>query len=383
MKKSNLSPLFNTYWHAVDLPCPSSLSYQWNYGSLLITCLTVQILTGVFLASYYSNSATAAFDRVDIIIRDVWLGVWFRAIHANGATFFFAFMFFHIGRGIFFTSYTQLLVWIAGLLTYLITIAAAFFGYVLPWGQISYWGAIVITGLISAIPVYGVEALHWFWGAIRLRSLTLTRFFAFHFLFPFITFGIIVVHLIFLHEKGRSNPLGLKLHLDKIPFHPFFTSKDLLGVLWYFMLLLSISFLNPWIFGDAVNFNLANPLITPPHIQPEWYFLYAYAVLRSIPRKLGGVVGLVIAIAILFMIPLLPQGLIQTLKFYGPVKSLFWLLVAVVITLTWLGSCPVLPPFPNIGKAFSLIYFSIPVLIRITSLFWDMLLINKVFIIKA
>ena len=257
----------------VELPSPSNINSLWNFGSLLGLCLIVQIVSGIFLAMHYSGDIQLAFYSVNHISRDVNFGWLLRIIHANGARFFFICLFIHIGRGLYYGSYFFIHTWIVGVVILLLVIATAFLGYVLPWGQISFWGATVITNLFSAIPYIGGDLVIWIWGGFAVDNATLTRFFSLHFLLPFIIAGIRIVHLLFLHQTGRNNPLGINRNFDKILFHPYFSSKDLFGFVIMLTLLITICFFFPWILGDPENFIPANPLVTPVHIQPEWYFL--------------------------------------------------------------------------------------------------------------
>lgn len=287
----------------IDLPSPSNISTWWNYGSLLGLCLTIQLISGIFLAIHFSPHIDLAFNRVIHICRDVNYGWLLRTTHANGASIFFICLYLHVGRGIYYRSYNLIQTWIIGVIILLTIIATAFLGYVLPWGQISFWGATVITNLVSAIPYLGKTIVQWLWGGFAVDNATLTRFFTLHFILPFIATALIIIHLIFLHQTGSNNPLGTNRNIDKIPFHPYYSIKDTLGILLIITLLLSIILIEPYILSDPDNFTPANPLVTPTHIQPEWYFLFAYAILRSIPNKLGGVIALLISIIILIIIP--------------------------------------------------------------------------------
>lgn len=257
------------------------------------------------LAVHYRNSVAEAFSRVIHICRDVNYGWILRTLHANGASFFFICLYAHVGRGIYYGSYRFLHTWSIGVTILLLTMITAFLGYVLPWGQISFWGATVITNLLSAVPYVGQTIVLWLWGGYAVGSPSLVRFFTLHFAVPFITAAIVVVHIIYLHQTGSNNPLGLKSDLVKVPFHPFFTFKDIVGFLTLLAILSVLVLLDPYLLGDPENFNPADPLKTPPHIQPEWYYLFAYAILRSIPNKLGGVVALVASVALLYTLPVL------------------------------------------------------------------------------
>lgn len=341
----------------VDLPRPSSISTIWNFGSLLGLCLTTQIVTGLFLAIHYSCDISIAFDRVAHIGRDVNFGWALRIIHANGARFFFICLYLHIGRGIYYGSYIFELVWMVGVTILLIVMATAFLGYVLPWGQISFWGATVITNLFSAIPYLGRDIVYWLWGGFAVDNATLTRFFALHFLLPFIIAGLSIVHLLFLHVTGSRNPLGLNRNIDKSPFHPYFSYKDILGINIIFFIYMYICLQAPWLLGDPENFIPANPLVTPVHIQPEWYFLFAYAILRSIPNKLGGVVALALAVIVLYIMPFYGNSKFKSLSFYPLGKIIFWSLIIIVILLTWIGARPVEEPYVITGQILTILYF--------------------------
>nr|BAN04913.1 cytochrome b [Cynops pyrrhogaster] len=341
----------------VDLPTPSNISYWWNFGSLLGICLITQIITGLFLAMHYTADTQSAFSSVAHICRDVNHGWLMRNIHANGASFFFICIYLHIGRGLYYGSYMFKETWNIGVVLLLLVMATAFVGYVLPWGQMSFWGASVITNLLSAIPYVGGSLVEWVWGGFSVDKATLTRFFAFHFLLPFLIAGVSMIHLLFLHETGSNNPTGIPSNQDKISFHPYFSYKDLLGFMLALLILVLISLIVPNLLVDPENFIPANPLMAPPHIKPEWYFLFAYAILRSIPNKLGGVVALLMSILILMFIPMLHTSKQRSLMFRSTSQTLFWLLVANTLILTWIGGMPVESPFTEIGQIASILYF--------------------------
>nr|QZK25961.1 cytochrome b [Dendrohyrax dorsalis]QZK26038.1 cytochrome b [Dendrohyrax dorsalis] len=343
----------------IDLPTPPNISTWWNFGSLLGACLIIQILTGLFLAMHYTSDTTTAFASVSHICRDVNYGWMIRYLHANGASMFFVCLYAHIGRGIYYGSYLYSETWNIGILLLLATMATAFMGYVLPWGQMSFWGATVITNLLSALPYIGTNLVEWIWGGFSVDKATLTRFFAFHFIMPFIIVALAMVHLLFLHETGSNNPLGLISNADKIPFHPYYTMKDLAGLALLILTLLTLTLFFPDMLGDPDNYTPANPLNTPPHIKPEWYFLFAYAILRSIPNKLGGVIALISSILILILLPLLHTSKQRSLMFRPISQFLFWLLVADLITLTWVGGQPVEHPYTTISQMASVLYFTI------------------------
>nr|AML26020.1 cytochrome b [Staphylinidae sp. BMNH 1274245] len=358
----------------IDLPSPSNISTWWNFGSLLGLCLMIQIITGIFLAMHYTANIYMAFNSVTHICRDVNYGWLMRTLHANGASFFFICLYSHIGRGIYYGSYNFIMTWTIGVLILFLVMATAFLGYVLPWGQMSFWGATVITNLLSAIPYMGIEIVQWLWGGFAVDNATLTRFFTLHFLLPFIISALVMIHLLFLHQTGSNNPLGMNSNIDKIPFHPYFSYKDLLGFMIMIMILVLLTLINPYLLGDPDNFTPANPLVTPVHIQPEWYFLFAYAILRSIPNKLGGVIALVMSIAILFIMPFTNKKKMQSLSFYPINKFLFWILLIMLILLTWIGARPVEDPYILIGQILTITYFSYFIMNPIILKYWDKLI---------
>nr|YP_010610638.1 cytochrome b [Cirroctopus glacialis]WAP91393.1 cytochrome b [Cirroctopus glacialis] len=341
----------------VDLPSPLNLNMWWNFGSLLGLCLLVQIFSGLFLAMHYTSSVEMAFDSVIHIMRDVNYGWMLRFVHTNGASFFFICLYMHMGRGVYYALYMQIYTWNVGVMLYILVMMTAFVGYVLPWGQMSFWGATVITNLLSVIPYVGEVLVNWIWGGFSVDGATLNRFFCFHFLFPFVTIVLVMLHFLFLHEKGSSNPLGMNSNLEKIPFHPYYSHKDLLGVLMMMFMLMLLVMEWPNLLGDAENYIPANPLLTPEHIKPEWYFLFAYAILRSVPSKMGGVVSLVMSLLILFFCPLLHVYKSVSMSFNVFSQMIFWNLVMSFIMLTWIGGCPVEYPYEFVGRVFSVMYF--------------------------
>nr|AMP43779.1 cytochrome b [Rhagio sp. KW-2016] len=368
-------PLFKMANNAlVDLPAPINISILWNFGSLLGICLIIQIATGLFLAMHYTADISMAFDSVTHICRDVNYGWLLRTLHANGASFFFICLYLHVGRGMYYNSYLFTPTWMVGVLLLFLVMGTAFMGYVLPWGQMSFWGATVITNLLSAIPYLGPDLVQWIWGGFAVDNATLTRFFTFHFILPFIVLAMVMIHLLFLHQTGSNNPLGMNSNIDKIPFHPYFTFKDIVGFIIMIMMLTLLTLINPYLLGDPDNFIPANPLVTPVHIQPEWYFLFAYAILRSIPNKLGGVIALVMSIAILFIMPFYHLSKFQGTSFYPINQVLFWYMVVIVILLTWIGARPVEDPYVITGQILTVLYFLYYIINPLICKWWDNLL---------
>nr|YP_010481366.1 cytochrome b [Varanus rudicollis]BDP99529.1 cytochrome b [Varanus rudicollis] len=358
MTQHKTDQMMTTLNHAlINLPTPSNITLWWNFGALLGMCLGIQITTGLFLAMHYTTDISMAFSSVSHICRDVQYGWLLRNLHANGASLFFFCIYIHIGRGLYHGSYLLKKTWFAGTSLLLLLMATAFMGYILPWGQMSFWGATVITNLLSTIPYIGTTLVEWIWGGFSVDNATLTRFFSMHFLLPFIIAATTFLHIMLLHETGSNNPTGLSTNPDKIPFHPYHTLKDLLqgGILMLFLLYLAT--FTPNILGDPENFLPANPFTTPTHIKPEWYFLFAYAILRSIPNKLGGVMALLASILILLLIPFLHQSKQQTMNFRPLSQLLFWMIITNIFILTWIGGQPVEDPFILIGRISSTIYF--------------------------
>nr|YP_010463290.1 cytochrome b [Macropes dentipes]UUJ37814.1 cytochrome b [Macropes dentipes] len=341
----------------IDLPSPSSISLWWNFGSLLGMCLMIQIITGIFLAMHYTANIEMAFNSVVHICRDVNNGWLMRNTHANGASLFFICLYLHVGRGIYYSSYKLFMTWSVGVILLFLVMGTAFLGYVLPWGQMSLWGATVITNLLSALPYLGNNLVKWLWGGFSVDNATLTRFFTLHFLLPFIIAMMVMIHLLFLHQTGSNNPLGVNSNYDKIPFHPYFSIKDIMGMILTIYLFSMLILLEPRILGDPENFIPANPLVTPVHIQPEWYFLFAYAILRSIPNKLGGVMAMVLSIAIIVILPITNKNKFQSMMFYPINKLMFWTFITIMILLTWIGARPAEEPFIITGQILTVMYF--------------------------
>nr|YP_009988793.1 cytochrome b [Chionoecetes japonicus x Chionoecetes opilio]YP_009988806.1 cytochrome b [Chionoecetes japonicus]QNM40280.1 cytochrome b [Chionoecetes japonicus x Chionoecetes opilio]QNM40293.1 cytochrome b [Chionoecetes japonicus] len=373
MRKSH--PLFKIVNGAlIDMPLPTNISLFWNFGSLLGLCLIIQISTGLFLSMHYTAHIDLAFSSIAHICRDVNYGWLLRTMHANGASFFFICLYLHIGRGIFYGSYIIFHAWMVGVIILFMTMATAFLGYVLPWGQMSFWGATVITNLFSAIPYIGTDLVQWIWGGFSVDNATLTRFFTFHFVLPFLIAAASMIHILFLHQAGANNPLGISSQLDKVPFHPYFTFKDIVGFIVMISFLLLLSLMNPYMLGDPDNFIPANPLVTPAHIQPEWYFLFAYAILRSIPNKLGGVIALVASVAILMILPFTHASKFRSLTFYPLNQVMFWLLISILILLTWIGARPVEDPYVMLGQILTVLYFLYFIMNPLMLILWDKML---------
>lgn len=346
----------------ISIIAPKNISSMWTFGSLTGLCLITQIITGVFLAIFFTADTSLAFDSATRIRRDVNIGWLIRNTHANGASIFFICIYIHVGRGLYYKSFKCVEAWIIGVTILFLTILTAFLGYVLPWGQISYWAATVITNLVSAVPYIGRRIVLWIWGGFSVSNATLTRFYAFHFLFPIIIAILRLIHILFLHEAGGNNPLGMRTNIERIKFHPYFSVKDIVGIFSIWLILGFVVLFTPSILIDPENFIPANPLVTPTHIQPEWYFLPMYAILRSIPRKLGGVIALVISIAILYFIPLFTNTMVSRFKLSSQI--LFWILIATFIVLIYIGAKPVEAPFEVVGQLFTVFYFSLYMLIK-------------------
>lgn len=355
--KKKLPVLRSIYASTIGLPTPINLNYLYNFGSLLGLCLGIQLLTGIFLTMHYTCSVAEAFNSVQHILRDVNKGFLLKYAHANGASAFFVCVYVHIARGLYYGSYLNKNTWVVGVILLFVMMGTAFIGYVLPWGQMSFWGATVITNFITAIPYIGQTVVEWIWGGYSVGEPTLNRFLSFHYLFPFILSALVLVHLIFLHEQGSSTPLGLSGKYDLIPFHPYYVVKDLLGFFFFSLCFTLIIFFFPYYFGDPENCIKANPLVTPVHIMPEWYFLFAYTILRTIPNKLGGVLMLVFSILVLLIMPLLHKSYLKSNAFKPLSQIWFWILISLFITLTILGSKPVEMPFIPLCIFTSTAYF--------------------------
>jgi len=345
--------------HIIDYPSPINLSYAWSFGALAGICLGIQILTGVFLAMHYTPHIDLAFSSVEHIMRDVNNGWLIRYMHANGASMFFIVVYCHIFRGLFYGSYMtpREHLWCSGVVIFLLMMATAFMGYVLPWGQMSFWGATVITNLFSAIPLVGPSIVDWLWGGFCVDNATLNRFFSLHFVLPFVIAGLVIVHLALLHRDGSNNPLGISSSTDKISFYPYFYVKDLFSFMLFLFFFSLILFYSPNTLGHPDNYIMANPMSTPAHIVPEWYFLPFYAILRSIPDKLGGVVAMGGAIVILLFIPFINTSPVRSSTFRPIYRQLFWFLFADFLLLGWIGQEVVEDPYILIGQLGTFFYF--------------------------
>nr|UOU20226.1 cytochrome b [Glycera sp. i ZZ-2021] len=359
----------------VDLPAPPNLSIWWNFGSMLGLCLVIQVITGLFLAMHYTPHVEMAFSSVAHISRDVNYGWMLRNMHANGSSWFFICLYLHVGRGLYYGSFVMLETWNIGVVILILVMASAFMGYVLPWGQMSFWGATVITNLFSAIPYIGQALVEWLWGGFAVDNATLNRFFALHFLFPFMIMGAAMLHLLFLHQTGSNNPLGINSNYSKIPFHIYYTTKDITGFLIMLLTLMMIVMFTPNLLGDPENFIPANPLVTPIHIMPEWYFLWAYAILRSIPNKLGGVIAMFAAILILFILPFINHPNMKGMMFYPLNQILYWGMVSNAVLLTWIGGRPVELPYEWLGQIFTALYFMFYLINPLATKLWEKLYI--------
>nr|UZT67470.1 cytochrome b [Pujadella villari] len=358
----------------VYFPAPININMMWNFGSILGVFLMLQIVTGLFLSMHYTPHVMEAFNSIVVIMHDVNYGWCMRLMHMNGASFFFFFLFLHIGRGLYFGSYMFKYTWLSGGVIFILSMAVAFLGYVLPWGQMSFWGVTVITNLVSAFPYVGSDVVFWLWGGFSINNATLNRFYTFHFILPFFVLLMVFIHLMFLHITGSNNPVGVSSNLYKIPFHIYFTIKDIEVLLVIISSFMMMCFLGPYILGDPENFIMANSMLTPIHIQPEWYFLFAYAILRAIPNKLGGVIALLLSVMIILIMPFYNYNLMQSMGFYPLNQYVYWVYINVMLLLTWVGMQPIDYPFVLISQILSLIYFMYYILMPLFFKYWDEIL---------
>jgi ubiquinol-cytochrome c reductase cytochrome b subunit len=357
LKSQSLLSLVNSY--VVDSPQPANLSYMWNFGSLLALCLGIQIVTGVLLAMHYTPNVDLAFISVEHIMRDVNYGWMIRYIHANVASFFFIFVYLHIARGLYYGSYKspRVLHWSIGVIILVLMMGIAFLGYVLPYGQMSLWGATVITNMLSAVPWIGQDFVQFIWGGFSVNNATLNRFFSLHFLLPFLLSALALVHMMTLHTNGSSNPLGISSNVDKLAMHPYFIFKDLVTILVFFLALAVIIFYLPNLLGHSDNYIPANPMQTPPSIVPEWYLLPYYAILRSIPNKLLGVIAMLGSLLILLLMPLVDTSRVRGSQFRPLMRFAFWIFVTDFFLLMYIGSQHAEEPYITIGAIATGLYF--------------------------
>nr|QSV10814.1 cytochrome b [Pseudoregma bambucicola] len=362
-----LSPIIN-------IPTPTSISFMWNFGSLLMICLMNQILTGLFLAFHYKTDINLAFQSIINMNRNINFGWLIHLLHANGGSMFFISMYIHISRGIYMNSFNLKMTWTIGVLLLLITMMTAFVGYVLPWGQMSFWGAKLITNLLSAIPYLGNSIVIWIWGGFSINNATLTRFFSIHFILPFFIMFLTLIHLYYLHLTGSNNLLGINSNFNKIYFSPYFIIKDLIELIMFLWMFMILTLIFPYLLNDHNNFISANPMVTPNHIQPELYFLFSYSILRAIPNKLGGVMALLMSILILMIMPLLNKKKFLSNKFYPMNKLLFWIFIKTFFILTWIGMQPVETPYIMINQISTFNYFMFFILNPLINKKWDKLI---------
>jgi len=356
-------PVFTFMHHELhEYPTPKNLNYFWNFGSLAGITLVVMLITGITLAMHYTAHTDYAFDSVERIMRDVNYGWLIRYIHMNGASMFFIVVYIHIFRGLYYGSYKapREILWGLGVLILLAMMATAFMGYVLPWGQMSFWGATVITNLFSAIPLIGESIVTWMWGGFSVDNPTLNRFYALHYLLPFVIVGLVVLHLVALHRFGSNNPIGIEAKgpQDTIPFHPYYTVKDFFGLCVFFLIFAGFVFFAPNYMGHPDNYIPANPLVTPAHIVPEWYFLPFYAILRAVPDKLGGVILMFGSIAVLFILPWLDTSKVRSGTYRPLFKQFFWIFAIVCVGLGYLGAMPAEGRYVIAARILTAYYFA-------------------------
>jgi ubiquinol-cytochrome c reductase cytochrome b subunit len=358
---------------------PTNQTYWWNFGALALYFLVVQLFTGVLLAMYYDPSILFSYSSIMYINNEIYYGWWIRALHANGASFFFLSVYLHMFRGIYYGSffYPRQLLWKTGIILFILMIAAAFLGYVLPWGQMSFWAAMVITSLVASIPLVGSDIVFLLWGGFTIEDATLHRFYALHYLIPFIILFISLIHIALLHEAGSSNPLGIPLIYEVIPFTPYYVLKDGLSIFFVLIIILYLNYKCPDLLGHTINYQMANFLVTPPHIVPEWYLLFFYAVLRSIPNKLLGLLAFVLSILVLILIPyIMKNSIIRSGSFRPCHKLFFWVFLVTCILLSWIGGIPVIEPYLTIGRVLSVLYFVIILILFPLGIYIDKLIYN-------
>nr|WNI01738.1 CYTB [Donax trunculus] len=380
MVKKMVNVLKGTFY---TLPCPINLNMWWNMGSLLGVMLMVQVVSGLLLSCHYEASVLGAYNSVVHIIHDVNMGWYIRSLHSNGASFFFLIIYCHIGRGIYYHSFMMKSVWFVGVAMYMTLMMIAFLGYVLPWGQMSYWGATVITSMLTAIPVVGAEITQLVWGGFTVNDSTLKRFYVLHMYMPLVLAGLFMLHMYFLHNLGSNNPLGVEDSGDLISFHPYYSLKDYVGVVTMVSLLSGVILFTPDIFGGHENFIPADPFKTPMHIQPEWYFLFAYTILRSVPNKTGGVCAMLLSVLVLLVLPYSLKSEHLGLAFYPASQVNFWCMVSSFIGLTFLGARPVEYPYYEMGRIFMDVYFSYFITFGVLELYWDKIMAYVTFSSKV
>lgn len=381
--KSSLLYKFYKFW--LNYFSPANFTYWWNFGSMALICLILQIATGLFLAMHYKGDSNLAFASVEYISREVQYGWFLRYMHSNGASVFFIVVYLHMLRALMHGSffYPRHLLWVTGVIIFLLMIATSFFGYVLPWGQMSFWAATVIISLFSAIPIIGPDVVLWLWGGFSVDDATLNRFFSLHFFLPFIILALSIIHLMLLHEFGSNNPIGTSFRSDGLPMGPYYIIKDLNGINLLFILIVYLIFFLPNFLGHPDNYISSNSLVTPPHIVPEWYFLPLYAILRSIPSKLLGVVALFFAILTILILPLLSgrNNIVRSFFFKPFVKVLIIFIIFNSIILGWIGGQPVVPPYYFIGQIATLMYYLLFFSFAVLGFFEQ--IISKVYSLKT
>nr|ALO64462.1 cytochrome b [Hylaeus confusus] len=376
MKLMEKDPILKTLKSSLMyLPVPYNINLFWNYGSLLALYLVIQLITGIILSMHYCPNIYYAFDSIIHIMKDVKFGWLIRLIHMNGASMYFILMYIHLGRGIYYNSFKFHIVWYIGVATFLLSMATAFLGYVLPWGQMSFWGATVITNLLSALPYIGQTLVEWVWGGFSINNATLNRFYTFHFLAPLMIVVLVFIHLVYLHSTGSNNQLGTNSDYLKVSFHPYYSYKDIVWILVTLTIHFMIIMQMPYYLGDPDNFIPANPMSTPEHIKPEWYFLFAYSILRAIPNKLGGVLMLFLSILILLILPTTSKLFkIKTSMFYPLSQITFWMFANTFIILTWLGGQLIEYPYTELSQFFTIMYFMYFLITPPLNKYWDKLM---------